>query len=295
MSRRGWILFVVMSLVWGTPYLLIRIAVREVSPATLIFLRTAPAAVLLLPLAIRRQTLRAVIAHWKWITVFTVVEMGIPWLFLGRAEVHLTSSLTGLLVATVPLVGAVIYRVLGADRFDGRRILGLVIGFGGVAVLVGTDLHTTDAGAVVEMLAPVIGYAIGPLVISRRLGDLPGLGVITVSLAMAGLVYAPYGLTHLPTHVSMEVVASVAGLALVCTALAFVLFFELIVEVGPARSTVITYVNPAVAIALGVVVLGEPMSTGIVLGFPLILLGSWLATTRSAAVANELAAEPPAD
>ncbi|HEY4947966.1 MAG TPA: EamA family transporter [Acidimicrobiales bacterium] len=293
MSRRGWILFVAMSVIWGTPYLLIRIAVREVSPATLIFLRTAPAALILLPLAIHRAGLGSLWGRWRWIVAYTAAELAIPWLFIGRAEIHLTSSFTGLLIATVPLVGAVIYRVLGYDRFDRRRILGLIIGFGGVAALVGANLQATDLGAVFEVIIPTIGYAIGPLVISRRLGDLPGLAVTTASLVLAGLVYAPFGLTHLPSHISGEVIAAIAGLALVCTALAFVLFFELIVEVGPARSTVITYVNPAVAILLGVLILGEPLTVGIVVGFPLILYGSWMATTKSAPATDELAAEPP--
>jgi drug/metabolite transporter (DMT)-like permease len=281
-----------MSVIWGCPYLLIRIAVREISPATLIFLRTAPAALLLAPIALHRGALRGILTRWRWLVGFTVAELAIPWFFIGRAEIHLSSSVTGLLIASVPLVGAVLYRVLGIDRFDRRRVLGLLIGFSGVAVLVGVDLRGADLGPVIEVLVPAVGYAVGPLIISRKLDDLPGIGVITVSLAMASVAYAPYAVTHLPSSVSPEVVASVAGLALVCTALAFVLFFELIVEVGPARSTVITYVNPAVAVLLGVLVLGEPFTWGIALGFPLILLGSWLATVSPPAAASPLAAEP---
>ncbi len=283
-----------MSVIWGCPYLLIRIAVREISPATLIFLRTAPATLILFPLAVHRRAFRGLLPRWRWLLAFAAVELGIPWLFVGRAEIHLTSSVTGLLVASVPLIGAVIYRVLGYDHFSRRRILGLLVGFAGVAVLVGVDLHGAEIGPVVEVLIPVIGYAIGPLIISRKLDDLAGIGVITAALAIASVFYAPFALTHLPVSVSSEVVAAVIGLALVCTALAFVLFFELIVEVGPARSTVITYVNPAVAIALGVLVLGEPFTWGIALGFPLILFGSWLATAAPVPAKSPLAAEPPA-
>ena len=290
MSRRGWTLFVAMSVIWGCPYLFIRIAVRQVDPATLIFLRTAPAAVVLLPLALHRRAFRGLGRSWPWLVAFTVAELAVPWLFIGRAEIHLPSSVTGLLVASVPLVGAVIYRVLGFDHFDRRRVVGLLVGFGGVAVLVGVDLRGADLGPVVEVLVPAAGYAIGPLIISRRLDHLAGIGVITVSLALAAVAYSPYALTHLPTSVSTEVVVSVAGLALLCTALAFVLFFELIVEVGPARSTVITYVNPAVAVLLGVVVLGEPFTWGIALGFPLILLGSWLATATPTGTPDAAAA-----
>jgi len=188
------------------------------------------------------------------------------------------------------LWGAIIYRILGYDRFDGKRIMGLLVGFAGVVALVGTNLHSTDLGAVVEVVIPTIGYAIGPLIISRKLGDLPGLGVIFASLVLASIFYAPYAVTHMPSHVSLEVALAVVGLAVVCTALAFVLFFELIVEVGPARSTVITYINPAVAILLGVVLLGEPFTVGIAIGFPLILLGSWMATSTPAVPAHSASA-----
>ena len=141
MSRRGWILFLVMSVIWGCPYLLIRIAVREVSPATLIFLRTAPATLVLLPLAIHRRALGGLLARWRWLLAVSVVEVAFPWLFLGRAEIRLTSSVAGLLIATVPLVGAVIYRVLGFDHFDRRRIVGLLVGFAGVVAVVGVDFQ----------------------------------------------------------------------------------------------------------------------------------------------------------
>jgi drug/metabolite transporter (DMT)-like permease len=283
-----------MSVIWGCPYLLIRIAVREISPATLIFLRTAPATLVLLPLALHQRALGGLLPRWRWLLAFTLAELAIPWLFVGRAEIHLSSSVTGLLIASVPLVGAVIYRVLGYDHFSRRRILGLLVGFAGVAALVGVDLRSSEIGPVVEVLIPAAGYAIGPLIISRKLDDLAGIGVITASLAIASVLYAPSAVTHLPSSVSLEVVGAVVGLALICTALAFVLFFELIVEVGPARSTVITYVNPAVAIALGVLVLGEPFTWGITLGLPLILFGSWLATAAPAPAHSPLATEPPA-
>jgi drug/metabolite transporter (DMT)-like permease len=297
MSRRGWILFVAMSLIWGMPYLFIRVAVRQIEPATLIFLRTAPAALLLLPLALHRRALGGLLPRWRWLVVFTAVEFAIPWYFVSRAEIHLTSSFTGLLIATVPLIGAVIYRVVGHDHFDRRRIVGLLVGFGGVAVLVGIDVHGAQIGPVLEVLLPAVGYALGPLVIARKLDDLVGIGVVTVCLALASVVYAPVALTHLPTRLSAATVVSMVGLIVICTATGFVLFFELIVEVGAARSTVITYVNPAVALLLGVLVLGEPLTLGIVVGFPLILLGSWLATATTDPVPepghSPLTAEPP--
>jgi len=212
--------------------------------------------------------------------VYTVVEIALPWLFLSRAEEHLTSSVAGLLVATVPLVAVLLYRVVSpsSERITRRRLVGLFVGFAGVGALVGIDLRGTDLTAVAEMAVPAVGYALGPLIISRRLSDLPSLGVVSASVALTALAYAPAALARPPAHVSLEVIGAVAGLAFVCTALAFLLFFALIAEIGPARSTVITYLNPAVAVLLGVVLLGEHFTTGVAVGFPLILVGSYLAT-----------------
>ena len=178
-----------MSVIWGCPYLLIRIAVREVSPATLIFLRTAPAALVLLPIALHRHALTGILVRWKWLLACTIAELAVPWFFIGRAEIHLTSSVTGLLIASVPLVGAVLYRVLGFDHFSRRRILGLLIGFAGVAALVGVDLRGAEVGPVLEVLVPAVGYAIGPLIISRKLDDLEGIGVITAAVGAPFFLY----------------------------------------------------------------------------------------------------------
>lgn len=279
MTRRGWALFAAMSVIWGVPYLLIRVAVRDLSPATLVFARTAPAALVLVPLAARRGDLGPLLARWRWIVAFTAVELGVPWLLLARAEQRVDSSTAGLLIAGVPLVAAIAYRRSGShEPLTPRRLTGLLVGLAGVGVLLGVDVGRTDPWAVAELAVVVVGYALGPLIINRRLADLPSLGVVGVSMALCALAYLPWAVTHLPRRYPAEVSASVAGLALVCSALAFVLFFALIAEIGPSRATVITYVNPAVAVLLGVAVLGEPLTVGLAVGFPLILLGSVLAT-----------------
>ncbi len=282
MSRKGWLLFCALCVIWGIPYLLIRIAVRELSPAQLVFFRTAPAVLILLPFALRRGELRTVFGHWRWLLAYTVAEIALPWLLLAHAEVRLPSSMAGLLVAAVPLIGAVLYRLAGTEeRLDRRRLSGLIVGFVGVAALVGFDASGGHPRAVAEVLVVALCYATGPLVISRRLTHLPALGVVTASLAITAAGYAPFALRHPPSAVSAETIAAVATLAVVCTALAFVLFFALIVEVGPARATVITYINPLVAVLLGVVILGEPFTAGIAVALPLIVGGSILATSRS--------------
>jgi drug/metabolite transporter (DMT)-like permease len=273
-----------MGVLWGIPYLLIKVAVGELSPPSLVFLRTATGALVLLPIAARRGAISPLLAHWRWVLVYTVAELAIPWLFLSDAETHISSSLAGLLVAAVPFVGALLVLLTGGDdRLDARRMAGLLVGFVGVAALVGFDLSGGNLGAVGEIAVVTIGYALGPMVIARRLGGLRPVGVVATSLALTAIGYAPVGVLQLPSHApSLKVVLAVAALGVVCTALAFVLFFALIAEVGPVRATVITYVNPAVALALGVLILGEPFTAGAVLGFALILLGSFLATRRTA-------------
>lgn len=281
MSRRGWLLFGALSVIWGIPYLLIRVAVRDFAPPTLVFARTAPAALVLLPLAARRHYLRPLLTRWRWIVVFAVVEMAVPWLLLSRAEQHVTSSTAGLLIAAVPLIGAVLYPLAaGVERVDRRRLMGLLIGFAGVATVVGVDVGGSNLGAVAEIGVVALGYALGPLIVDRKLPDLPPIGVVTAALGLTALIYLEPAATHWPSHVSAEALASALLLAFVCSALAFVLFFALIAEVGPARATVITYVNPAVAVLLGIAVLGEPFTAGIAVGFPLIIVGSAMATGR---------------
>lgn len=296
MSRRGWLLFIALCVIWGIPYLLIRVAVRELPPPALIFLRTAPAALLLAPLALHRGELRPLLARWRWVVIYTVVEIAVPWLLLAHAELRISSSLAGLFVGAVPLVAAVLYRAAGAgEHFDARRLTGLFIGFAGVAALVGIDMTGADPLAIAEMLVVAVCYASGPFIISRRLAGLPSLGVVTASLALTTVGYAPAGLLSMPTSVSAQTVGAVAGLTLVCTVLAFLLFFALIREVGPSRSTVITYVNPLVAVLLGVVILGEPLTLGIAVGMPLILLGSVLGTARSPGRPGAKPDERPSD
>jgi drug/metabolite transporter (DMT)-like permease len=270
-----------MAFIWGIPYLFIKIAVGELTPATLVLLRSLIGASLLLPLAVARKDLAPLLPYWKWILAYTFVEVAAPWFLLSDAERRISSSLTGLLIAAVPSIGALLALVTGGDRLDSRRIAGLALGFLGVAALVGLDVHADDLGAIGQVGLVALGYAIGPMIIERKLGGLPALGVVAASLGITTLVYAPFGFAQLPTTVpSPSVLFAVAVLGVICTALAFVLFFALITEVGGPRATVITYVNPAVALALGVALLNEPFTYGIAIGFVLIVLGSFLATRR---------------
>jgi drug/metabolite transporter (DMT)-like permease len=283
MSRKGLLLFAAMSVIWGIPYLLIKVALEELTPSFLVFARTAIAAAVLLPLALRRGIVRPALAYWRPMLAFAVLEIALPWFLVGDAERHMPSSLAGLLIATVPLIGALVaWRLGDASAVSGTRLLGLVVGIAGVAAVVGLDLGAgTTAWPVIEILLVSVGYATAPIIASRKLSDVPTLAVIAVSLTGVAVAYAPAAVFARPhSWPKPNVVGAVLALALVCTALAFLLFFALIAEVGPVRATVITFVNPAVAVALGVTVLDEPFTLGIAVGFPLVLLGSWLATRR---------------
>jgi len=281
-TRRGWVLFAAMSVLWGIPYLLIKVAVGELSPPTLVFLRTSLGALVLLPYAASTGKLSALRAHWRPLLAFTALELTGPWLLLADAERHLSSSVSGLLVAAVPLVAAVASRLSGeADRLDRGRVLGLLVGLSGVGVLLGVDLRG-DLRSALEIGLVVLGYGTAPLIANRRLSGVPGVGITAGALTLTALFYAPFAAANLPTHVpSAKVIAAVVVLALASTAAAFLVFFALIAEVGPNRALVITFVNPAVAVVLGISLLGERITLGTALGFPLILTGCVLATRRS--------------
>ncbi len=282
MTRRGLVLFAAMSIIWGIPYLLIRITVAEVSPAVLVFARTAIAALLLLPIAILRVDVRSVLRHWRWVVAFAAIEIAIPWLMLGAAEQTISSSLAGLLVAGVPIVGAAIAAIIGGpDRVGRRQLAGLLIGFAGVATIAGGDFEAENAVALGQVAIVVVCYALGPFILSRRLVDVPSLGVMAISLTLAALIYAPVALLSWPaSQPSRDVLVSIAILALVCTAAAFLIFAALIREIGPVRATVITYVNPVVAAVLGVLILAETLTLPMLVGFALAITGSTLATRR---------------
>ena len=283
MTRRGLVLFGLMSVIWGIPYFLIRIAVGEMTPATLVFGRTAIGAAILLPIALLRVDLKPVLARWRWVVAFAAVEIAGPWVLLASAEQHISSSLAGLLVAGVPLVGSVIaIGTGGADRLGRTGMLGLLVGLVGVVAIVGGDFAASDATALLAVAVVVVDYALGPAILSRRLAGVSSVGVMALSLALSALVYAPLAAVQWPSVTpSANALASIAILAVVCTAAAFLLFAALIAEIGPVRATVITYVNPAVAALLGVVVLRETFSVPKAIGFGLVIVGSTLATRTS--------------
>lgn len=285
MSRRALLLFSAMSLIWGVPYLLIKVALGGVEPAFLVFARTAIGAVVLLPVALRRRQVLPALRSWRPLLAFATLEIALPWLLLNDAEQHLTSSLSGLLIATVPLIGTLLAWFLGDRTVLGRgRLLGLGVGMAGVAAVVGLDLGSASGLRMAEVVLVAVGYAIAPVIADRHLGGVPPVAVISVSLTAVALAYVPAAVfLHPHAWPRVSVLAAIVALGLVCTAAAFLLFFKLIAEIGPLHSTVITFVNPAVAVALGMLVLREPFTLGVAVGFPLVILGSRLSTRGAGA------------
>jgi drug/metabolite transporter (DMT)-like permease len=260
-----------------------------------VFGRSAIGALLLLPIAIFRKQLVPVLRRWKPLLAYTLVEIVIPWFFLSTAEERLPSSTAGLLLAAIPVVGVGVAVVMGRPaRLSGGNWLGILLGTLGVAALVGLDVAGSDLIAVAQLGVVVIGYAFGPAILSRWMGDLPGIGVVAASLAIAAVIYIPVVtiLGSWPTAwPSVPVLGSVIALGVVCSALAFLLMFALIAEIGPMRMTTITYVNPAVAIVAGALVLGEQITVWTIVGFVLVLGGSYLVTRKRA---PEIPADPDA-
>lgn len=303
-SARAWGLYALMAVLWGIPYLFIKEAVDSFSPAAIVAGRTLLGAAVLLPIALHRRALRPALKLWPWVLAFGAIEMAGPFFLLSHAEQTLPSGLTGLLVATVPLFAAGVALARG-DRtmLSPARALGLAVGFAGVVVIVaGPGLSVADPAtalaAVGEVLLVALLYATAPFIVATKLAHVPSLGTITLSLLAVGVAYLPFALLTQHEVPTIRSGVSLAALGIFCTALAFLGFFALIGEVGPARAPLFTYVNPIVAILLGVLVLGESLSLGLLVGFPLVIVGCWLAATggrlrpRAGARGDDLPALP---
>jgi drug/metabolite transporter (DMT)-like permease len=283
MSARAWTAFAAMSAIWGVPYLLIKIAVDGgAPPAGLAWARVVLAAIVLLALAVRAGSLGALRGRLGWVAAFGAVEIALPFPLIAYGEQRVPSSLAAILIASVPLMIAVLaIRFDLSERPTWNRMAGLVIGFGGVVTLLGLDVssHPHEALGVLAILVAAVGYAIGPLIVQHRLVGLDPRATMGVSLAVASLLLAPAAAVTAPhTLPTLGALGAIVALGLVCTALAFVVYNVLIADAGPGRASVITYINPIVAVALGVALLGDRPGAGAVAGLLLILAGSWLST-----------------
>jgi drug/metabolite transporter (DMT)-like permease len=290
MSRRGWTLFLAMAVIWGIPYLLIRVAVRQLDPGVMVLLRTAPASLLLLPIVVTKRQIPVLVKNLRWIVIFAVVEFGIPWFCMATAEKHISSSLTSLLICCVPLFAVIAQRLRrSGEHISQRRYVGLGVGAVGVALLVGLDLRGGSITWIALMMVVCLGYCLGPMILATKLAHVPGVVVVAGATTFVAICWIPWSVVHWPAQVSGETWSCMAVLSVVCTATAFLVFFELVKEVGSSRSVVVTYFNTAIAVVLGVVGLNETLTAGIVFGFPLVLIGCIFATSGpKAAPTSEL-------
>jgi drug/metabolite transporter (DMT)-like permease len=276
------------GLFWGLPYFYIVCALESFSTQTIVFARTLLGAVVLIPYAIKVGGIRPALRAWPYVVLFAVLEMVVPWFLITEAGKHIPSGLSGLLVSTVPFFAVAIMALVFKDRTALKPVplLGMVIGFTGVLALVGIDslLGHIDPLWVSAVVLAALGYAIAPIMANVKMREVPTSGVIGLSMALVALVYAPSAISELPSELAAEPTAhawiALVVLGLVCSALAFVIFFELLKEVGPVKASLITYVNTAVALLLGTLFLSEPVTPGLLLGIPLISIGLYLSAKK---------------
>lgn len=290
MSRKALLLFLALGVIWGVPYLLIRVAVVDYHPVIVAFGRAAIGALVLLPFALRGKGVVAGFRKPGWLVLFTLAEISGPWFLIGFAETRVTSSLAGLIIALTPIIAAILGVVLSRERLGAGRFMGLALGLAGVAALLGFDEQPVELWPVLALAASALGYALGPIIVARKLADADDGAVVVVSLIIATVFYLPFVPAYWPVRFTLDASLAVIALAVFCTALAFQLLFALIAEVGASRATVIAYLNPAVAVLLGVAVLGEPFSLALLAGFALIVAGSYFATARQAEHSERAAA-----
>ena len=287
MSRRNLILFLLAGFLWGIPYLFIRVAVDPetgFSPAIVVFIRVFIGALILIPISIYDKSLFTAIKGWKYIAVYALFEMVIPWILIGTAEQSISSGLAGLLVASVPIFSTIISSMYGDKSvWHPRRLFGMAVGFLGVFLLVGIESFTgsSDPIAIFMMLGASVGYAFAVIYITRKMPGVSGVAINAIAMAMTALFYSPALFMLWPDHkISLSATYSVIALGIFSTGIAFAVFFAVMAEIGPTRASLVTYMNTAFAVVLGVLILSEPLTTGIIVGLPLVLMGSYLASRK---------------
>ena len=285
MSRRHWFLFITVGLLWGMPYLLLKVSVRELSVPVIVCSRTLIGALILVPIALHQKTLLPALKKYHYVLLYAVLELFIPWLLITAAEQKITSGLAGLLVATVPIWTTVIASVKGDKTvWHKKRLGGLLIGFIGVLLVVGIESLRSDQNplAIIMILVASLSYASAVATVTATIPELDPIAINGLAMFSAAIFYLPFALFALPDHMpTAHVIASQITLGLLPTAMAFLLFFELMRDVGPARASLVTYLNTAFAVVLGVVILHEPLTLGILVGLPLVLIGSYFAGRKS--------------
>ena len=284
MSRKGWLLFSLVGLLWGVPYFFMKIAVEELSTPMIVFARLLIGAALLVPLAMREGTLKKAFGYWRYILVYAVLEMVIPWTLITSSQRELSSGVVALLVATVPIWATFFAHHTGDSTAAHRiRIFGIVVGLVGISLIVGIE-SISDFGnlvALTKVLVASVSYAWAVNMITRKAVGVSGLAINGIAMTFSALIFAPFAFASRPTSMpSLEVTLATLGLGILCSGMAFWIFFVVLEEIGPARASLVVYPNTAVAVILGILILSEPITLAIIIGLPLVLVGSYFASRR---------------
>jgi len=285
MSRRNWFLFFFVGFIWGIPYLLIKVAVEDLSPPVIVFARVAIGATILIPIAVKHGSLMPAIKAWKYVIPYAIGEMIGPWFLITAAEQKMTSGLTGLLVATVPIWTTILASLHGDKTvWHHKRLLGILVGFVGIILVVGIESFSGRQSivAIAMVLIASIGYSWAVTMVTTKIPHIEPISINGVAMVFTAIVYLPFAILNAPEQMpSLSVLGSVLTLGLFPTAMAFILFFQLIKDIGTARGSLVTYLNTAFAVILGVIILREPFTLGIALGLPLVLIGSYFASRKT--------------
>jgi len=287
MSRKGWALFGLVGVLWGVPYLFMKVAVEELSTPVIVFSRLLIGAAVLVPLALYEKTLRPALKYWKYIALYAVAEMVIPWTLITNAQKDLSSGVVALLVATVPIWATLFAHHTGDSTAAHRtRIFGIALGLIGIVFLVGIET-LNDFGnmrALIQVLIASASYAYAVNMITRKAPDTSGVAINGIAMALSTIIFAPFAITHLPSQTpSSEAILATIGLGVICTAFAFWVFFIVLKEIGAARASLVVYPNTAVAVVLGIFLLDEQLTLAIAIGLPMVLLGSYFASRKPSA------------
>jgi len=287
MSRKGWALFALVGVLWGVPYLFMKVAVEELSTPVIVFSRLLIGAVVLVPLALYEKTLRPALKYWKYIALYAIAEMVIPWSLITNAQKDLSSGVVALLVATVPIWATLFAHHTGDSTAAHRtRIFGIALGLIGIVFLVGFE-SINDVGnirALIQVLIASASYAFAVNMITRKAPETSGVAINGIAIALSTVIFAPFAFTHLPSQMpSSKAILATIGLGVICTALAFWVFFIVLKEIGAARASLVVYPNTAVAVVLGILLLDEQLTLAIAIGLPMVLLGSYFASRKPSA------------
>lgn len=262
-----------------------KVAVEDFPPAAVVAGRTLIGAWILIPIAIYRKKFGGAVLGFKFVAFYALMEMIGPWILITTAEQKINSGLAGLLVSTVPIFSTIISSLRGDHSvWQFKRIIGIVVGFFGLILVVGIESLSgnSDPLSIFMVIVASMGYAYAIIMVTTNLPLVDGIAINGLAMAITSVFWTPFAIAQWPSDISMNAALSLIALGVFSTAFAFILFFKLIAELGPARSSLVTYTNTAIAVVLGVIILREPLTIGIIVGLPLVLVGSYLASRKTA-------------